>query len=70
MDVNVKKAKINLKQNKVFVDLNIKNLNIRFVAPIEEEMQEEEETIMEDLNVNIDDNGYLTNNEIKEESNS
>jgi hypothetical protein len=64
VDVNVRKAKINLKRNRVFIDVNI-----RFVAPIEEEIQEEEETIANELNVNIDENGYFINSTLLTETN-
>jgi len=66
LDVNVKvrKAQINLKQNKVFVDINI-----RLVAPIEDDILEEE--IMTDhLEENFNENGYIFNNDQVEEYNN
>jgi hypothetical protein len=67
LDINVNKAQINLKQNKLFVDINI-----RFIAPIEEDITEDEdmtenEDMTEKLEQNINENGYLPNNDIKEE---
>jgi hypothetical protein len=64
LDINVRKAQINLKQNKVFVDINI-----RLVAPIEDDILEED-IVTDNLEENINENGYIFNNDQVEEYNN